>query len=115
MAQAETWAALVLREIASLPFEFGVLLAPGGLVEGSREVRPGSLLRHALLLPAAEEESLSAFTVAGERVSFLRPVFLTEEEFRFAVANDVERIAGMLDRAGESLIVDADRRPVLRS
>ncbi|MHC4861941.1 MAG: suppressor of fused domain protein, partial [Planctomycetota bacterium] len=63
IGRAEDWAAMILREISTLPFLFGLALEEEGLIQGSRPIRPGSDLRHALLVVAREERGLAGFLV----------------------------------------------------
>jgi hypothetical protein len=108
LPKAEDWAALILREIAALPFLTGEPIGPGHLIQGSRTIRPDSLLRHVLLV-SAEEESLSGFVVEGEIVRFLRPCFITEEEHEYATRAGPDALLRKLLAAGASPVLDTAR------
>jgi hypothetical protein len=105
---AEEWAVLILREIASLPFAFGLRLSAGVLIRGSRPVRPGSTLCHALLGPAGEP-GLDGFTVDGEPVTFLLVELVTETELAFAVRHGGTSLLDELRRKGVDPVVDLNR------
>jgi len=72
-----------LRELASLPFSFGVKIADGTLVKGSRPIMPGSSLWHAAI--TAEVLPPGSFSVDGTRVRFMTVEFLTPQELNWAV------------------------------
>lgn len=112
MDRAEDWAANLLREIAVLPFRHGMPLRAGAVVEGSREIRPGSALRHALLVSATAEEGLGGFVVEGESVEFLAAVFLTEDEFRATFERGPVEVFRRLRAAG-AVRLDPGRPSVL--
>jgi hypothetical protein len=112
LPQAADWAAMVLREIASLPFLFGVRLSAGVLVRGSRPVRPGATVRHVLLGPA-EEPGLADFSVDGEAVEFLLAQPVTEAELRHGVARGGRGLLRLLRRRGVGPVCDPDRASIL--
>ncbi len=109
---AEEWAVLVLREIASLPFAFGLRLSPGVLIRGSRPVRPGATLCHALLGPAGEP-GLDGFTVDGETVTFLLVELVTDAELEFAVHNGGEALLAELRKHGVDPVIDLQRASIV--
>lgn len=104
MRRTEDWAAALLREIAAMPFRHELPLRAGAVIEGSREIRPGSLLRHAMLVSATAEEGLDGFLVEGERVEFLAVVFLTEPEFHATFDRGPIEVFGRLRAAGAVLL-----------
>ena len=112
MKRAEDWAAQILREIACLPFAFGLSLDEGGMIRGSRPIVPGSVLEHVVLARADEEAGLAGFLVEGEEVAFLRPVFITADEFDLGLAVGPDRLLALLARHGADSVLDARRRPV---
>lgn len=108
----EDWAPAVLREIATLPFVHGTILAEGGLICGSRPIRKGSWLRHAVLGPAGIP-ALDDFLVEGEPVSFLRAHFITEREFQYGKDEGGIRLLERLEKAGVGNILSYGRRSVV--
>ena len=113
LRHADDWAAIVLRQMSQLPFEFGLPLSGGLMIEGDRPVCEGSRLRHVFLLPAVEEARLRGFRVEGEPVSFLRLILLTQSEFEYARRFGPFAIAEALHRGGEALLVDPGRGAVV--
>lgn len=109
MPRIAHWAALALREVASLPFAHGVPLAPGLLIRGNRAIRPGSSLRHGLLGPA-DEPGLDGFTVDGEAVTFLLLELVTEKEHAFGLREGGEALLGVLRERDVSPLLQL-RRP----
>jgi hypothetical protein len=104
--------ALILRELASLPFGFGVTLAPGALVRGSRPVFPGATLRHAVI--TADVTPPEPFLVdGGEEVRFLLVEFVTENEFRHGVAHGGEDLVDVLREMGVPKVLRPTRLTVL--
>jgi len=97
--------AIILRELASLPFLHGVHLAPGVLVRGSRPILSGSTLSHAAL--TADVTPAEPFLVdGGEEVRFLLVEFVAESELAHGVAHGGDRLAALLR--------EKDVSPVLR-
>ena len=76
---AAGWLAVLLREIASVPFRYGITLLEGTLIEGTNPIRYGSVLRHAVLADA-DRSGLDGFVVEGEIVRFLSVLFISAEE-----------------------------------
>jgi hypothetical protein len=110
--RAEDWAAMILREIASLPFTYGVALCEGALIEGARSIRPGSELKHAVLR-RADEPGLDGFVVDGDVVRFLEPVFVTEREFFLGISRGGPALLERLARAEVPRVLDPGRRCLL--
>ena len=110
--KGEHWAAMVLRELASLPFLFGVRLSAGAMVRGSRPVQPESNLRHAVLGPAGET-GLDGFTVDGEAVTFLLVHLVTEAELERGVEAGGGALLSLLAERSVSPVVDVGRSSVV--
>jgi hypothetical protein len=113
LRKAADWAAVVLRQLSQIPFEFGFPLAGGLMIEGDRPVCKGSRLRHVFLLPAVEEVRLRGLLVRGEPVSFLRLLLLTQSELDFTYQHGPFAIAEALHRAGQAILVDPRRESVV--
>jgi len=109
LRHAADWAAIVLRQMSRVPFDVGLPLAGGLMIEGDRPVCENSRLRHVFLLPAVEEPRLRGFRVSGEPVSFLRLLLLTQSEFDYTCRFGPFEIAEVLHRAGEAILVDPGR------
>jgi len=112
MPRALDWAALILREIASLPFVERMRLEDGVLIPGSRTITDGSDLRHALVTES-HDPNLNDFIVEGEAVRFLQPVFLTEEEYTEGMEGRLSSIRPRLEEAGAFGALDVRRRSVV--
>jgi len=111
MERSEDWAAILLREMAAVPFLVGRPLAPHALVLGNRPICAGSSLRHALLVDA-EEPGLGGFIVEGEEVRFLSLCFVTEEEYMQALRRGPAWLEERLRRTGATRILDPKRPSV---
>lgn len=105
---AKPWGAMILREIAALPFLAGMVLGDGMLIRGSRSIHGDSQLSHALLT-RAEEPALSGFVVEGEEVCFLRILFITERELDRGVEEGGHALLTALKKNGVEDVTDLYR------
>lgn len=105
---AEAWGAMILREIAALPFLAGMVLGDGMLIRGSRPIQGDSLLSHALLT-RAEDPNLSGFVHCGEEVCFLRILFITEHELQRGVEEGGHALLRVLRKNGVGDVTDLHR------
>jgi hypothetical protein len=110
-----TWAAPILREIASLPFAYDTVLEEGHLIQGNGPVRKGSELCNAVIRRAETDgwADLGGFIVEGDVVEFLIPCFVTEEELRVGVGAGGRRLIEELEAAGIGPVLDPGRKCVL--
>ena len=106
------WLAIILREIAGVPFRYHAVLTEGTLIMGGRPIRPGSALRHAVLANA-ERAALSGFVVEGEFVRFLAVLFITDEELHYGRSMGGPALIRMLRNAGVAEVLDVDRESVV--
>jgi Suppressor of fused protein (SUFU) len=112
LPRAEDRVAMILREIASLPFNFGYVFEEGALIEGSGPILPGSRLSHAVLA-RRKSDSLDGFLVEGENVSFLSVLFISDEELRFGREHGGVALLGELERAGLSETLRVERESLI--
>ncbi len=112
LPRSADWLAVILREIADVPFRYGVIFTEGTLIEGASPIRPGSELRHAVLA-RSDWETLGHFVVEGEIVSFLSVLFISDEELHFARAMGGTALLRMLESAGLGRVLEVGRKSVL--
>jgi hypothetical protein len=109
---ATDWMAVILREIAGVPFRYGTVLTEGTLIEGTTPIRSGSALRHAVLADTGRG-ALDGFVVEGEIVRFLSVLFITAEELRYACAMGSPALLRLLEGAGVGRVLQVGREGVL--
>lgn len=103
--------AVILRQIAGVPFRYGVALTAGSLIMGTSPVRRGSALRHAILA-SCNREALRHFVVEGEIVEFLSVLFISDEELEYGRAMGGTALLRMLESAGVGRVLEVSRESV---
>jgi len=106
------WLAVILREIAGLPFRHGAVYGEGTLIEGAGPIRLGSELCHAVLA-RSDRETLGDFVVEGEIVHFLSVLFISDEELHYARSMGGAALLRMLENAGVGRLLEVGRESVL--
>ncbi len=112
LPRAGDWLAMILRDIAGVPFQYGTFFEEGTLIQGTTSIRPGSALRHAVLANA-EHEALQGFVVEGEIVRFLSVVFISDEELHFGRSVGGPALVQLIRNAGMGGVLEEARESVL--
>ena len=112
LPRAGDWLAMILREIAGVPFQYGAFFEDGTLIEGTQPIRPDSVLRHAVLANS-ERGALEGFVVEGEIVRFLSVLFISDEELHFGRAVGGPALVQLIRKAGMGGLLEVARESVL--